>query len=310
MTEETPPPEVVRQAQAWGLELIERTHTRYSHTWFAIQDGRHVVLKVGDGAARRREAAALRAYAGGPATPVACRLLAEADGALLLERILLGDDLRPLAASDDDAATAAAGEVYARMHRAVAGLDRPPDLPELRDVSVAFDIYWARPDVGDGNAGSVGAARGPEPLPRRLVGRAEAMFAELAVPAADDNVLHGDAHHQNLIRDGMGTPDDVWRVIDPHGWWGDPTFDAVSLMLNLHGSLALSRRSHDDLRAQAHRRAAILAEVVGLDRERLLDWTFVAGIVAELWCLEDHGFVQGGPLRLAEALAQNGNGRV
>ena len=130
------------------------------------------------------------------------------------------------------------------------------------------------------------------------------MFAELAVPAADDNVLHGDAHHQNLIRDGMGTPDDVWRVIDPHGWWGDPTFDAVSLMLNLHGSLALSRRSHDDLRAQAHRRAAI--------PPRWWVWTgngcWTGPSSPASWPSCGVWRITAsckGPLRLAEALAQN-----
>lgn len=224
--------------------------------------------------------------------PVACRLLAEAPGALLLERILLGDDIRPLAAVDDDAATTIAGGLYARMHAAVAGVARPPELPALTQLQQTFDEYWRRDDAhGDG-----------PPLSAALVRRAQAITADLAAPTSDDIVLHGDAHHQNLLRHGVGDGEDVWRIIDPHGWWGDPTFDAVVLMLNLHGSLAMSQRSHADLRAQAHRRAAILAETAGLNPARLLAWTFVGGMIAELWCLADHGFVQGGPLRLAEAL--------
>lgn len=293
------PADVRRFADLWQLTLVERTHTRYSQTWFAMRGESHVVLKVGDAPARQRESAALRAYQGADSaddatagSPVACRVLAEAAGALLLERILLGDDLRPLAAVDDDAATEVAAGVYAAMHRAVAGVPRPSELPELREVAVAFDTYRAR----------VGTAV-THPLPQNLVDRAEAALAELTVPSPDDIVLHGDAHHQNLIRDGFGGTEDTWRVIDPHGWWGDPTFDAASLMLNLHGSLEMSGRALADLRRQALRRTAILAEVAGFDRDRLLAWTFVGAIVAELWCLEDHGFVQGGPLRLAESLA-------
>ena len=146
---------------------MERTHTRYSHTWFAMLDEQHVVLKVGDAPARRREAACLRAYAAGGDEPgadsggsVACGVLAEADGALLLERVLLGDDLRPLALHDDDAATAIAGGVYARMHAAVAGRARLAELPALSTAATAFDDYWARPDSRD---------PGRERLPRELV---------------------------------------------------------------------------------------------------------------------------------------------
>ena len=309
---QTPTPEVAAAARRWGLRLLERTHTRYSHTWFAMRGEEHVVLKVGDAPARRREAACLRAYtdggggggvagsggggaAGEPA--VACAVLAEDDGVLLLERVLLGDDLRPLALHDDDAATAIAGGVYARMHAAVAGRARLAELPALSTAATAFDDYWARPDSRD---------PGRERLPRELVSRAEAMLTELAAPSPADSIVHGDAHHQNLLRQGFGGPGDTWRVIDPHGWWGDPTFDAVALMLNLHGSLDLAARSMADLRGLAQRRAAILAETAGLDRQRLLAWTLVGGVIAELWCLADHGFVQGGPLKLAQALAESG----
>lgn len=304
-----PPTEVQRIAALWGVELTERTHTRYSQTWFGRRGSEHVVVKVGGTDARRREAAALRAYAHAhdrPARdeqssaaalntdpPIAAGLIAEAEGALLLERILLGDDLRPLAASDDDAATATAGSSYARMHAAVAGVPRPDDLPDLRRVADAFDVYDARDTTAPG---------GRNPLPADLVARARDMLDELSMPADSDIVLHGDAHHQNLLRQGFGDQRDTWRVIDPHGWWGDPTFDSVALMLNLHGSLAMSRRDSSDLVSQARRRASILADTAGVDPSRLLAWTFVGGIIAELWCLADHGFVQGGPLKLAAAL--------
>ena len=310
-----PPPAVQDAARRWDVRLLERTHTRYSQTWFAMRGEQHVVLKVGDAPARQREATCLRAYArNGSFAPTgvtpeadespACLVLAEADGALLLERVLLGDDLRPLALHDDDAATAIAGEVYTRMHRAVAGVPRPTELPDLAAIAAAFKTYWERPDSH---------LSGLERLPKDLVARAESMLVELTAPSTADCVVHGDAHHQNLLRQGFGGPADTWRVIDPHGWWGDPTFDAVALMLNLHGSLDLAARPLADLRRLAHRRAAILAETAAMDSQRLLAWTLVGGVIAELWCLADHGFVQGGPLKLAQALADSGSpdaGRV
>ena len=112
-------------------------------------------------------------------------------------------------------------------------------------------------------------------------------------------LLHGDLHHQNVLRHGSGGADDVWRAIDPRGWWGDPAFDTAAFMVNPHeGGLV---RDHPE--RQARRRAAILGEATGLDRDRILAWALAGAVIAELWCLEDHGFAQGGPLRLARALA-------
>ncbi|MDQ1307948.1 MAG: streptomycin 6-kinase [Actinomycetota bacterium] len=291
-----PTPEVSAAARRWGLELLERTHSGYSQTWFVRRGQQHLVLKVGGSTSRALEATCLRGYARTESVdtpPVACRLVAQTEGALLVERILLGDDLRPVAAADDDLATTIAGAVYARMHVAVAGLSRPAEVPALAEIRWPFDKYWQRED-----SSAPTRAR----LPSDLVRRAADMLAELSTPTSDDLLLHGDAHHQNLLRDGIGGAADVWRVIDPRGWWGDPTFEAVPLMLDLHDSLRVQATPAGALRRAARRRSDILAEPTGFDPDRLLDWTFVGAVAAELRCLHDHGFVQGGPLHLAHAL--------
>ena len=293
-----PTPEVTAAARRWGLELLERTHSGYSQTWFVRRGPEHLVLKVGGATSRALEATCLRGYAGKESAdtpPVACRLVAQTEGALLLERILLGDDLRPVAAADDDLATAIAGAVYARMHAAVARLPRPAQVPALAEIRWPFDEYWQREDS---------SAPTRERLPGDLVRRAADMLSELSTPTPNDILLHGDAHHQNLLRDGVGGAADVWRVIDPRGWWGDPTFEAVPLMLDLHDSLRVQGTAADALRRAARRRANILAELAGFDQDRLLAWTFIGAVAAELRCLHDHGFVQGGPLHLARSLVE------
>lgn len=295
---EVPSPAIAQAAERWGLVLLEKTNATYSETWFAMRGDDHVVIKHGSERTRLREARCLLAYESGATTepPVACRLLESAPGLVLVERVLMGDDLRPLAASDDDAATAIAGGVYRRMHEAVAHLSEPPPgVAPLADIAEAFDTYWVARRAGNPHTLRLDDA---------LVARAQNLLAEIAAPEPTDILLHGDAHHQNILRWGWGEDDDEWRVIDPHGWWGDATFDAATLMLNLHGSLELEARSMSDLRAMAQRRAAILEQTAGMDRQRLLAWTLVGGVVAELWCLEDHGFVQGGPARLAAAVSE------
>ncbi len=253
-----------------------------------MRAGEHVVLKLGDDTPRRREGAALRLYSagGGPA----CRILAEDDvlGGLLLERILLGDDLRQLSFADDDAATAVAGSVIGNLHAAAraSAPTQPAPIPRLGEILTTFDPAGRPRAVAAGLAGE-------------LFDRGAGLAAELVAPVANDVVLHGDAHHANILRDGYGDGADVWRAIDPHGWWGDPTFDTAAFMLNpfdvdVYAATPL---------ATARRRAGILADAIGLDPDRILAWTFTGAVISELWCLQDHGFIQGAPARLAAALA-------
>lgn len=313
---QAPPPAVLEAATRWGLTLGDHAGSRYSHTWYACRGREHVVVKVGDRPARQREAAALGVYArGGAAVGLAhspaCAVLASAhhdeSAVLLLERVLPGYDLRPLARQDDDAATTTIGQVIAALHTAAAAPDwdalgeAQAVLPALATIVDAFDpptrhAVW-----------QVGApAPGLDPA---LVGQARALLGELSAPTPQDTVLHGDLHHANVVCDGgpawrgMDHPErQDWRAIDPHGWLGDPHFDAVSMLLDLHGTTPLAQLSDSEVRALAHRRAAILAEVTGLDAQRILAWAMVGAVISELWCLADHGFVQGSPQRLAGLL--------
>lgn len=293
------PSDAVQVAAAhWGLELIEKTTSRYSDTWFALRGAEHVVLKVGDDQARRREATALTAYARSPGATAA--LLDSAEGALLLQRVLPGDDLRPVAAVDDDAATAVIGAVIRRLHAApTPSPDRATaaGLPRLWDILMAFSRYR-----------DSGSSR----LPDSVVRRAHDLATDLTVPSADDRVLHGDLHHQNVLRRLPAAAEDTsaygaptgydaqtsWVAIDPHGWFGDPAFDTAASLLNPHETIAET----PDPAQLTRRRAAILAEVTGIPRDRILAWAIAGAVISELWCLEDHDFVAGAPLRLAESL--------
>ncbi len=308
MDPQAPSAAIAQIAVGWGLTLGERAGSRYSDTWFARRGHEHVVLKVGDPAARRREAAALHSYSagapGGGFESPACRVLdhdAER-GALLLERVLLGDDLRPLSRIDDDRGTRIAASLMRQLQDAAevssaaypgsvpAGPAQPSpgdvggaDLPHLSTLLATFGRYWG------------GAER---PLPSGLVQAAECLAAELTAPSAGDCCLHGDLNHGNILRSGVGDAADRWRAIDPHGWVGDPVFDAAAFLLNPTDVLA----DHPTPARLVRRRARILAESTGWDNERLLAWAFVGAVVSELWCWEDHGLIAGGPLRLATQL--------
>ena len=271
-----------RAALAWGVTLDERATSGHNEVWFARRGTEHVVLKAGDREARRREAMALAAF-----SHASARLLEHdaVNGVLLMERVLLGDDLLPLARVDDDASTEIIGRVVSSLH---SGQLPPPAgaLPRLVSLGEAFE------------------GSGDPRLPDTLVTRAAGLFVELTT-GGDEVVLHGDLHHFNVVRDGVGDAADRWRAIDPHGWIGDPVFDTAPMLANPRG-LTLEE-SPDATRlvtaTTAERRIAILAETTGFDRDRIRAWAFTAAVIAELWMVEDHDLVHGAPLALAEALA-------
>ena len=141
-------------------------------------------------------------------------------------------------------------------------------------------------------------------LPASTVDAAKGLFADLVAGDTAMVVLHGDLQHFNVLN--AGGP---WCVIDPHGWVGDPAFEAAALLANprglVEGGDARGMDGHE-LAVKARRRADIYAETTGYDVDRLRAWGFVGCIIAELWMIESHNLVHGAPLAVAEVLLAQG----
>lgn len=235
-----------------------------SFSWVAPvtrADGTPAVLKlVVPGPDLRREVDALRAYGGNGAV----RLLADDPerGAVLLERADPGTPATALVPHDDERATAVLVEAGRRLHR-----PPPPDcpLPYLGDEGRRwFDAHLRR-------------FPGDDPLPRRVVEQAARIFDDLCGDAAERVVLHGDLHHDNVLRAGR----EPWLVIDPHGYAGDPGYDCGALLYN-----PWPDRRDDDLLALVPRRVEQLADGFRMPVARVVAWGFVAGVISEVWTAE------------------------
>lgn len=268
-----------RRLVDWGVHSLAQVD-QHPFAWWALLGDEHVVVKAGDPGERQREARALAAFGTG-ATSVVSH---DRDlGLLVTRRVLPGDDIRPLARRDDDAATREIALLAASLHREQASVD---DLPSLREIGEAF----AAPD--------------DVRLPRRIVESARALFGELMGDPGPAVVLHGDLQHFNVLHSGGD-----WLAIDPHGWVGDPAFEAAALLANPRGLVeGGDARGMDgrQLAARSRRRAAIYAEVTGGDAHRIRVWGFVGCVIAELWMIESHDLVHGAPLAVAEALLDEG----
>lgn len=262
-------------ARDWNLRIGEPFVLSYHWVAEAVtEDGAPAVLKLGPPQPGHlaHEAAALGIFGGRGAV----RLLAhDAErGALLLERALPGTLARDLVPARDEEATAAVIEVIRRLHRPPPENCALPDLGETEGASFAEHL---RRFPGD------------DPLPRRLVERAANLFTELRADA-EKVVLHGDLHHDNVLR----AEREPWLAIDPHGYVGDPGYETGALLYNPDPG----DRDEERLKLVSPR-IEQLADGLGMPRERVEAWGFVVAVLSEVWTTEDGGAPDGGPLDVA-----------
>ena len=249
--------------ERWSLSLEgPLPELRYHYLAFVrTADGKDAVLKLGvPDRELVTEIQYLRAARTGPLVEL---LKADPErGALLLDWIRPGTPLSTLG-DDEEAAW-----IGARLIREVP-LSGPfrGDFPTLADWAQAYSRL----------RGCFGGSTGP--LPERVVGRAEGLFAELSAPGPEPRLLHGDLHHDNILEDQKGG----WTVIDPKGVIGDPVYEAARFQHNPIPAVLSWDQPGDVVR----RRLLILEEVLNFDRQRLLGWAYVDAVLSACWNLEE-----------------------
>jgi streptomycin 6-kinase len=267
---------VDRFRQQWDIVEVGGTFPYVGYAWVApvtLRDGTQAVLKLAPPDKEyASEYEALRLYAGDGAA----RLIAGDPGAvgLLLERLEPGTTLAEL--EDDIAATEIAGRAMRKLFRALPA-DHP--FPTVERWGAAFRR------VREANSGTSGG------FPPELFDPAERIYFELSASQAEPVLLHGDLHHWNILR----AQREPWLVIDPKGLAGEPAYDAGALLRN-------KTDVEPDVRRLTERRIAQLAEILEVDKQRLLLWAFSGGVLSALWMFEDHGVIGEQHLVLPRAL--------
>lgn len=240
-------------AADWDLTLGEPFDLTFHYvTAVRCADGTPAVLKVGFELAR--EATALAAFDGHGAARL---LRADPDrGALLLEQVSPGDRLRDLVPAHDTEAIAVLAALIRRLH-----VPPVPGLPTVLSQVSALDGH-----------------RGP--VPADLVREAATLMRSLSSSATREAVLHGDLHHDNVLR---GTRD-PWLAIDPHGLVGDPGYEIGSILFNPDPD-----ERDPALTALVPARLRQLSAALGEPVERLAAWGFVKAVLSEVWTADSGG---------------------
>jgi streptomycin 6-kinase len=209
-----------------------------------------------------------------------CRVL-EADaaaGMLLLERLQPGEMLTSL--KDDEQMTRIGAQVMARVRRPA-----PEGVPLIRLEDWFGELRTLRPRF-DGGTG---------PFPKRLVEHVEATLPGL-LAARPPLLIHGDLHHFNILSSTRG-----WLAIDPKGVVGNPEYEVGPFLINPWGKYA----NHPGAVQLIERRIAILAEVLGYEREHVRDWGACHAVLSAFWDMAPDGTTGGErTLRCGEIIAQ------
>lgn len=268
---------LARLREAWDIAEVDETFPYLGYAWVApvrLRDGTEAVLKLAPPDKEfANELEALRLYGGRGAA----RLLQGDPSAvaLLLERLRPGDSVAEL---DDDVQATEIGA------KAMAALFRP--LPERHTFPTVERWGAAFARVRDRFGGGCGS------FPVELFEPAERIYFEMCASQETPVLLHGDLHHWNILR----AEREAWLVIDPKGLAGEPAYETASFLRN-------KADIEENTTSLAQRRIAQMAEVMGLDRQRILLWAFSSGVLSALWTFEDHGEISEQNIVLPRALS-------
>jgi streptomycin 6-kinase len=111
----------------------------------------------------------------------------------------------------------------------------------------------------------------------RYIHKAQRMAEHLLKTTARKVAMHGDLHHDNILRDG-----DEWKIIDPSGVVGDPVYEIASFMINPIDKIWKCENAMEIIQNRIEKFSALM----NLDPRRIAQWTFVKSMLCWIWTLE------------------------
>jgi streptomycin 6-kinase len=233
------PATVHRLRDRWSLDVGDPFEPGGQTAWVAPA-GPDTVLKVAwRHYEAEHEADGLRVWDGDGAVRLLAADTSDDTSALLLERCRPGTDLAGLPEPEQDVVIAT---LLGRLWR------EPPPRHPFRPLASMCDA-WA--DESEAK---------PATADPGLVREGLALFRELPRTADRAVLLCTDLHAGNVL----AAEREPWLVIDPKPYLGDPSYDALQHMLNCD----------ERLRADPRGLASRMADLLGLEPDRLLLWLF------------------------------------
>ncbi len=122
----------------------------------------------------------------------------------------------------------------------------------------------------------------PLPVPAHLVQKLLPQAAKLADKLVGTQsklyFLHGDLHHENILQ-----RDDTWVMIDPQGFIGELACEIGAFIRNPIFTLL----EQDNIESLLLYRFERLSQLLNLDKQRIIDWSFVQAVLGACYYEED-----------------------
>jgi len=245
--------------QRWGAQAVSKSFVTPTSNFLPVRltgkrEGLPAMIKITRDLDECIGGQVLQWWDGKGAARVYAR--ASDSGALLMERATGFQNLLRMALEgEDDAATSAICHTLHQLH-SIRSTAPPEKLLSLTDL---FRSLAPRAQQEGG-----------------LMAECAMVANELLCDQREQVVLHGDAHHSNILDfEQRG-----WLAIDPKRVRGERYYDYVHVLCN------------PDLKActdpvRFARQLAVVIDVAGLERQRLLRWIMAYAALSAAWFLED-----------------------
>jgi len=128
---------------------------------------------------------------------------------------------------------------------------------------------------------------------QKLLSKAEGLFKDLTADRSSDVILHGDLHHDNIILSNH-----EWKVIDPHGYRGDPVAEVGPMVRNFFEFLPQKQPLPEIVARRLH----IIADELPFDAQKVKAWALCQTILSAAWTFEQQGKVEEFDIAVASAI--------
>lgn len=254
-------PEIIAElSEHWKLsDVIPVDNMSYNYVAFAKQDNNTpVVLKFScDKALIEAEYCALKQFNGVGSIQVIDRYVNH--NALLLEQAVPGYLLKANHPNNIEDTI----KIYVGVVKALASLPKP-------DARYTHVEKWSQAiDRIDDRR-----------IKPEYIDKAKELKSYLLSSSEKEYLCHGDLHLENIIYHNK-----KWLSIDPKGILGEMAFEAAAFDLLDKSDWAEPKSIPNKM----NQRLSLLANNLGIPKDRLLAWVFLRVIISVQWFIEDNG---------------------
>jgi len=250
---------LAKVSRAWNLDNLKPyKNLSYNYVLSGFQKNRPVILKLNPKPENlQKEANALKAFTGYGVTSI----LAEMDGALLIEKAQPGHSLKTYFPHRDDKAIQIVCTAIQKLHQ--APMPNNAIFPSISNWLSGLDKNWD--------------------IPNQYLNKARTLKNQLLETMVTPVLLHGDLHHDNILANNNG-----WLIIDPKGVIGESAYEIAAFIRNPIPELL----SLPNAKAIITHRIKTFSQLLKLDEQHILQWCFVQAVLCQIWALEDNNTEQ------------------